>query len=70
MHLPSVWRPLRFGNQNGTPVIWFEADKFADLKPHAIHLVFTGEEVPEHARYIGTETFGVSGAIVVHCYVQ
>lgn len=67
--LPRTWRPLRFGNQQGTPVIWFENDTGSDTVQRVIHLVFTGEDVPPKARYLGTDFFGVGGAIVVHCYI-
>lgn len=67
---PSEWRPLSFGNQEGTPVLWFEADPTTPTKARVVFLVFTGEHVPEGARYVGTETFGQGGSIVVHCYVK
>lgn len=66
---PSQWRPLAFANQNGDPTLWFEGDDKSEYTFRAIHLVFTGEEVPLKARYLGTATFGIGGAIVVHCYV-
>jgi len=65
-----VWRPLSFGNQEGTPVIWYEAETTAHTKARVVYLVFTGEHVPEGARYVGTATFGQGGSIVVHCYVK
>lgn len=67
---PSEWRPLRFGNQEGTPTIWYEADPDTGTKARVVYLVFTGEAVPENARYIGTAMFGANGFIVVHCYVR
>lgn len=68
--LPSVWRPLSFGNQEGTPVLWFECDPRSDKKDRVVFLVFTGEEPPKDARFIGTATFGQGGFLVVHCYVK
>jgi hypothetical protein len=70
MEVPSEWRPLSFANQTGTPVIWFEAELTAPLVQKVVFLVFTGESVPENAKYIGTATFGANGFIVVHCYVR
>lgn len=67
---PSEWRPLRFGNQEGTPTLWYEADPDSGPKARMVFLVFTGEAVPPGARYVGTETFGQGGFIVVHCYVR
>lgn len=68
--VPNEWRPLSFGNQQGTAVIWFETDPETPLKARIVYLVFTGEAVPPGARYVGTATFGVGGMIVVHCYVR
>lgn len=70
IEVPSEWRPLSFANQNGDPVLWFEANPLTDKVPRVAFLVFTGESVPEDARYIGTATFGANGFIVVHCYVR
>lgn len=68
--LPQSWRPLKFGNQHGTPVIWFENDTESDTVQRVIHLAFTGDDVPPKSRYIGTEFFGQGGSIVVHAYVS
>lgn len=73
---PSDWRPLRFGNQDGTATIWFEADPDVGTKARVVYLIFTGEAVPPKARYVGTDTFGAGGiynsanTIVIHCYIQ
>lgn len=68
--LPSEWRPLSFGNQEGSPVLWYEADPASAPRARVLYLVFTGEAVPPGARYVGTATFGMGGFIVVHCYVR
>lgn len=68
--LHSVWRPLSFGNQEGTPVLWFEADTDSPKVQRLVFLVFTGEIPPAKAKYVGTATFGQGGWIVIHCYVQ
>lgn len=70
IEVPSEWRPLSFANQNGDPTIWFEAEKTSQPAQKVVFLVFTGEEVPANARFIGTATFGANGFIVVHCYVR
>lgn len=70
VELPEQWRPLSFGNQQGTPVLWFEAEPVDAVKSRLVFLVFTGEPVPDKARYVGTTTFGQDGFIVVHCYVR
>ena len=66
---PSEWRPLSFGNQEGTPTLWFEAHPGTPLTARMVFLAFTGEEVPP-GRYVGTAVFGMTGMLVVHCYVK
>ena len=67
--LPSTWRPLKFDNQRGFPVIWYEADPESGVTDRVIYTVFTGEAVPPKARYIGTAAFGLGHDFIVHCYV-
>jgi hypothetical protein len=67
---PAIWRPLSFANQGGDACLWFEAEKTSEPKPHIVYLVFTGEAVPENAKFVGTALFGVGGMFVVHCYVR
>jgi hypothetical protein len=68
IEVPEDWRPLRFDNQKGDPTIWYECDPTSPKKQRVIFTVFTGETVPDGARYIGTATFGANDFLVVHCY--
>ena len=68
--IPSEWRPLRFGNQEGTPTLWVEVDPSKPTKARIVWLAFTGDWVPDQARHVGTEFFGQGDAIVIHCYVR
>ncbi len=69
MSLPEDWRPLKFANQTGTATLWAEGDLDKPTKVRLIYLLFTGDFVPEGVRYIGTDFFGASKELVVHCYV-
>lgn len=67
---PREWRPLRFGNQGGTPTLWAEVDPTQGTKARVVWLLFTGDEVPDGARFVGTAFFGATGELVVHCYIR
>lgn len=67
---PRTWRPLKFENQNGDATIWFEGDPDTEYTFRLIYLVFTGESVPEGARYLGTAFFGTTGELVIHAYYR
>jgi hypothetical protein len=66
---PKVWRPLAFKNQNGTATVWADSDATTEVVQRVIYLAMTGEATPENAKYIGTEFFGASKEIVIHCFV-
>lgn len=66
---PKEWRPVRFGNQNGTPTVWAEANPASEGTQRVVFLAFTGEDVPD-GKYVGTAFFGATGEIVIHCYIK
>jgi hypothetical protein len=81
VELPDSWRPLTFANFKGDPVVWYEGESIReDRQPHEgprpavkvrlIWLLFTGDVVPDKARYIGSDIFGATRSLVVHCYVE
>lgn len=69
VEVPKEFRPLRFGNQGGTPTLWAEANPSGGSIQRVVFLAFTGEDVPE-GKYVGTAYFGVTGEIVIHCYIK
>jgi len=68
VEMPTNWRPLRFGNQNGDPMLWIEEHE-GGKTVRLIYLLFTGDFIPLGVRYVGTDFFGASKELVVHCYV-
>jgi hypothetical protein len=66
----KTWRPLSFYNKgDGTPMIDFEAETSSSLAIRTVFLLFSGDDVPEGTRYIGSAAFGGNGTLIVHAYV-
>lgn len=51
--IPSNYKTLRVGNQNGESFLWAEVDTEGPRSNINLVILGTGQEIPDHANYIG-----------------
>lgn len=68
--MPEGAKVINAGIQDGDFVLWAEVDPSAALVYHQVHLVFTGQTVPEGPGWKYITTLIDGGGFVWHVYVR
>ena len=69
--LPRGAEIFHVGEQHGTPYLWALVETKSPTEKRVFYAALTGEEVPEHFRYIGTfqiESMPFIGRFVGHVF--